>query len=229
MATVLVVDDEPQMLVALERALSHLDHDVLTARTGREGLDVAVTGRPDVALVDLRLPDVNGVEFVRRVRTWSEMPIIMLSGETSVNAKVAALDAGADDYVGKPFALAELSARIDAALRRSENGPHRGPVLQYGDVTMDLMARNLTVAGSAVQLSPIQWRLLELLAGNPGMILTHGQIITAVWGEAYGDEMRTSLRVHLGHLRARLGDDSAEPRYIATEPRAGYRWIAEPS
>lgn len=229
MATVLIVDDEPQMLIALERALKHSNHHVLTARTGEEGLSVAVTGRPHVALVDLRLPDVNGVEFVRRVRSWSEMPIIVLSGETSVNAKVAALDAGADDYVSKPFALAELNARIDAALRRSSNVTNRDPVTRVGNVTIDIMARTLTIDDTPVQVSPIQWRLLELLVGNPGMILTHNQIIAAVWGEPYGDEMRTSLRVHIGQLRARLSDDSAEPRFIATEPRAGYRWIAETS
>lgn len=229
MATVLIVDDEPQMLIALERALKHSNHDVLTARTGEEGLSVAVTGRPHVALVDLRLPDVNGVEFVRRVRSWSEMPIIVLSGETSVNAKVAALDAGADDYVSKPFSLAELNARIDAALRRSSHVSGGDPVVRVGGLVIDLMARTLTVEGAPVPLSPIQWRLLELLVGNAGMLLTHDQIIAAVWGAPYGGEMRTSLRVHVGQLRSRLGDDSTQPRFIATEPRAGYRWIAEAS
>ncbi len=253
MAKVLVVDDEAQILTALGRGLTRVGHDVVVARTAGDGLAAAAASEPEVILLDLRLPDGDGIEVVRRLRTWTQVPILLLSGAGTDKARVAALDAGADDFVDKPFSMEELRARVGAALRRAGgNGDRSGAtgnhvsgagvngsgtsnsangrpgVLRCGGLTVDHVARQITVDGAPVRLTPTEWRLLETLLAHPGRLLTYGQVIAAVWSPSHGDESRASLRAHLRSLRRKLGDDAGTPRYIETEPSAGYRWIGEP-
>ncbi len=247
MAKVLVVDDEAQILTALGRGLTRVGHEVVVARTAADGLAAAAASAPEVILLDLRLPDGDGIEVVRRLRTWSQVPILLLSGAGTDRSRVAALDAGADDFVDKPFSMEELRARVGAALRRAAgNGDHpadngggpgagtdadagvRAGVRTCGELTVDHVARRVTVAGSPVRLTPTEWRLLETLLAHPGRLLTYGQVIAAVWSPTHGDESRAALRAHLKSLRRKLGDDAGTPRYIDTEPGAGYRWIGEP-
>jgi two-component system, OmpR family, KDP operon response regulator KdpE len=238
-ARVLAVDDEPQVLTVLGRSLGRAGHEVVVARTGEEALVAAATASPDVILLDLRLPDVDGIEVVRRLRAWSAVPVVLLSGASSERAKVLALDAGADDFVDKPFSTEELRARLGAVLRRAVPGPNGdgggdqrattrptvpGPI-EVGELRIDLEDRRLRVGGADVRLTPLQWRLLEALVADPGRLLTYRTIISRVWDERHGDEARDSLRVHLRALRRKLGDDASCPRYIATEPGVGYRWV----
>jgi two-component system, OmpR family, KDP operon response regulator KdpE len=233
-AKVLVVDDEPQILTALSRGLQRVGHEVLVARNGEDGLAAAASSRPDLVLLDLRLPDLDGIEVVRRLRTWTAVPIVLLSGQGSERARVAALDAGADDFVDKPFSMEELRARVGAMLRRAavhgvlettaSNGD--GRIVRDG-VVIDLAARRVVVDDREVRLTPTEWRLLSTLASNPDRIQTYRQVITAVWDESYGEEARQSLRVHLRTLRSKLGDAATAPRFVATEPGVGYRWIGE--
>jgi two-component system, OmpR family, KDP operon response regulator KdpE len=239
-ARVLAVDDEPQILAALRRGLGRVGHEVLAARNGEDGLAGVVSSAPDVVLLDLKLPDLDGIEVVRRLRSWTAVPIVLLSGVGSERARVLALDAGADDFVDKPFSMEELRARVDAVLRRATPatvGDGRGPApegwtppdghrpLELGDLRIDLADRRVQVAGDDVRLTPLQWRLLETLVSNPGKLLTYRTIIAQMWDEKHGDEARDSLRVHLRALRRKLGDDASHPRYIATEPGVGYRWV----
>lgn len=236
MATkVLVVDDEPQILTALSRGLQRVGHEVIVARNGEDGLAAAAAARPDLVLLDLKLPDLDGIEVVRRLRTWTTVPIVLLSGQGSERARVAALDAGADDFVDKPFSMEELRARVGAMLRRAATteSPDAAPTANDGGtierdgVTIELAARRVLVEGREVRLTPTEWRLLTTLASNPDRIQTYRQVITSVWDESYGEEARQSLRVHLRTLRAKLGDDASAPRFVATEPGVGYRWIGE--
>lgn len=228
MAKILAVDDEPQILTALSRGLTRVGHDVVVARNGEDGLAAAAATSPEVVLLDLRLPDLDGIEVVRRLRTWTQVPIVLLSGGGSERARVAALDAGADDFVDKPFSMEELRARLGAVLRRSHVGsapaaPEQVKVASEG-LEIDLAARSVVRDGRDVRLTPTQWRLLEVLVTNPGKLLTYRDIITSVWDERHGDEARDSLRVHLRGLRKQLGDDARNPRYIITEPGVGCRW-----
>lgn len=246
MAKLLAIDDEVQILTALARGFQRAGHEVVVARTGTDGLAAAATAAPDVVLVDLRLPDLDGIEVVRRMRAWTTVPILLLSGAGTERAKVDALDAGADDFVDKPFSMEELRARVDAALRRAQraagpvhatrvNGPgsadaSRGPdgVIHLDGVLIDLPCRAVTVGGEPVRLTPTEWRLLEVLVAHPGRVLAYGRIIAEVWSPQHGDEARSSLRAHLRTLRRKLGDDAAGPRFIATEPGVGYRWLPVP-
>jgi two-component system, OmpR family, KDP operon response regulator KdpE len=227
MAKVLAVDDEPQILTALGRGLGRVGYDVVVARNGRDGLAAAAAGSPQLVLLDLRLPDLDGLEVVRRLRSWSEVPIVLLSGEGSERARIAALDAGADDFVDKPFSMDELRARVGAVLRRTSHTPTAptGPELEQDGLSIDLSARSIARDGRDVRLTPTQWKLLEVLVTHPGKLLTYRDIITAVWDERHGEEARDSLRVHLRGLRKQLGDDATAPRYIATEPGVGCRWL----
>lgn len=227
MAKVLAVDDEPQMLTALSRGLQRAGYDVLVARNGADGLAAAATARPDLVLLDLRLPDLDGIEVVRRLRTWSTVPIVLLSGAGSERARVAALDAGADDFVDKPFSMEELRARVGAMLRRAGAGDASGGTerIERDEVVIELAERRVIVDGREVRLTPTEWRLLATLVRSPDRIQTYQQVISEVWGAAHGDETRQSLRVHLRTLRAKLGDDASTPRFIATEPGLGYRWL----
>ncbi len=230
MAKVLAVDDEPQILTALSRGLSRVGHEVIVARDAHDGWAAAAAAAPEVILLDLRLPDLDGIEVVRRLRTWTQVPILLLSGAGTERARVAALDAGADDFIDKPFSMEELRARLGAALRRSAAvaaktaGSDDGRV-QCGELVVDLTARELRRDGEPVRLTPTQWRLLEALVRHPGKLQTYSTIIQQVWDERHGDESRDALRVHLRQLRAKLGDDASDPRFIATEAGVGYRWI----
>jgi two-component system, OmpR family, KDP operon response regulator KdpE len=236
-AKVLAVDDEPQILTALARGLARVGHEVIVSRNAHDGLGAAAAAIPDVILLDLRLPDLDGIEVVHRLRTWTSVPILLLSGEGTEKARVAALDAGADDFVDKPFSMEELRARVGAALRRHAGSGKGGAgdggavppgaTIVSGPLTIDLAARRVTVEGEPVRLTPIQWRLLETLVAHPGKLLTYRQIIAQVWSEQHGDESRDSLRVHLRSLRSKIDDDASAPRYIATEAGVGCRWIGD--
>jgi two-component system KDP operon response regulator KdpE len=226
-AKVLAVDDEPQILTAVGRGLTRAGHEVIVARNGEDALAAAAAASPDVVLLDLRLPDLDGIEVVKRLRAWTSIPIVLLSGAGSERARVLALDAGADDFIDKPFSMEELRARLGAILRRAGAAtPSVGrPSVEYGDLNVDLSARRVKVAGEDVRLTPLQWKLLEVLVANAGKLLTYRDIISAVWSDKHGDEARDSLRVHLRALRQKLGDDANKPRYIATEAGVGYRWV----
>jgi two-component system, OmpR family, KDP operon response regulator KdpE len=222
MSRILVVDDEPQILRALQTSLRGAGYEVDAAATGEEALTMAAVRPPDAVILDLVLPDARGTDVCRELRTWSSAPVIVLSVVGDESEKVAALDAGADDYITKPFGVGELLARLRAALRRAE--PSAEPVLEIGGLRVDLEARDVSVAGAPVQLTPHEYDLLRLLALNEGKLLTHKTILREVWGEAYADESHY-LHVYVSQLRRKLEPDPARPRYILTEPGAGYRLV----
>ncbi|MGZ4206617.1 MAG: response regulator [Actinomycetota bacterium] len=227
MTAVLVVDDEPQILRALRASLSAHGYEVLTAANGEEGLAQAAARAPDCMILDLGLPDIDGTEVIRQLRSWSEMPVIVLSAREEQADKVAALDAGADDYVSKPFGIEELLARLRATLRRTRPAEPASPVLRFGELEVDLVRRLVTRAGQPVHVTPTEYSLLEAMVTNPGKLLTHQWLLRKVWGRGYGEESHY-LRIYVRQLRRKLGDDVASPVYVATEPGVGYRWIYEP-
>jgi len=220
---ILVVDDEPQILRALRTNLRGAGYEVFTAATAEEALAEAAARQPDAIILDLVLPDGNGTEVCRELRSWTSVPVIVLSAVGEETEKVAALDAGADDYVTKPFGLDELLARLRAALRRAEPGGE--PVVEVGDLRVDLEKQAVTVAGRRVQLTPHEFDLLALLARNPGKLLTHAAILREVWGPAYGRESHY-LHVYVSQLRRKIEPDPTRPRYLITEPGAGYRLVS---
>jgi two-component system, OmpR family, KDP operon response regulator KdpE len=222
-ARVLVVDDEPQFLRALVTNLRGAGYEVDTAVTAAEALTTAGLHPPDAFILDLLLPDGTGVEVCRELRTWTDAPIVLVSAVGEEEEKIAALDAGADDYVTKPFAIGELLARLRAALRRA--GSPAEPVLNVGPITVDLEKHAVTVDGEAVHLTPHEFRLLRVLAQNEGKLMTHRSILREVWGPAYGDESNY-LHVYVSQLRRKLEPDPVRPRYLLTEPGAGYRLVA---
>jgi two-component system KDP operon response regulator KdpE len=225
---VLVVDDEPQIRRALRTSLEAHGYVVETVGTGDEGVVAAASQPPELILLDLGLPDMDGTEVIRRVRAFSEVPIIVLSVREGQTDKVSALDAGADDYVTKPFGMEELLARSRAALRRRGAEEPPAPILTYGGLDIDLARRLVTFDGEAVHLTPTEYGLLEALVTNPGKLLTHQWLLRRVWGQGYGTET-TYLRTYIRTLRKKLGDDASAPAMIVTEPGVGYRWIAEPT
>lgn len=219
----LVVDDEPQIRKALGINLRARGYEVELAATGEEGLRLAAEQPVDLALVDLGLPGIDGIEVVRGLRGWSEMPIIVLSVRESERDKVEALDAGADDYVTKPFGMGELLARIRAVTRRAAGRDEALPVVMAGELVIDLADRTVTAAGRPVSLTPIEWRLLEVLARHPGKLVTQRQLLQQVWGPAYERESNY-LRVHFANIRRKLEPVPAQPRHVITEPGIGYRF-----
>ena len=222
-ARVLVVDDEPQILRALEITLRREGYEVDTARTAGEALSAAAARPPEAVILDLLLPDGSGTSVCRELREWSAVPILVLSAVEEEAEKVAALDAGADDYVTKPFSVEELLARLRAALRRST--PQRETVLRIGALELDLEKRLVTVDGKAISLTPTEYELLRLLAENEGKLLTHPAILRAIWGPAYHEESNY-LHVYVSHVRRKIEPDPTRPRYILTEPGVGYRLVA---
>jgi two-component system, OmpR family, KDP operon response regulator KdpE len=224
---VLVVDDEPQILRALRTALRGHGHEVFVASTGEDAVAEAARMQPELVILDLALPDMDGTEVVRELRGWSSVPVIVLSVREAQTSKVAALDAGADDYVTKPFGLDELLARMRAAARRAGAREEPQPVLRFGPLAVDLARTLATLDGEPVHLTKTEWALLEAMVTNPGKLLTHRWLLQRVWGPAYGDESNY-LRVYVRQLRQKLGDDAAAPKLIATEPGVGYRWLPEP-
>jgi two-component system, OmpR family, KDP operon response regulator KdpE len=225
---VLVVDDEPQIRRALRTSLEAHGYEVVAVGTGEEGVLSAADAAPDLILLDLGLPDIDGTEVIRRVRTFSEVPVIVLSVREAQQDKVAALDAGADDYVIKPFGMEEVLARARAAMRRAGPEDPAPPVLRYADLEIDLARRLVTRAGDALHLTPTEYGLLEALAMNPDKLLTHQWLLRRVWGQGYGTET-TYLRTYIRALRKKLGDDAGSPALIMTEPGVGYRWVGERS
>jgi two-component system KDP operon response regulator KdpE len=222
---VLVVDDEPQIVRALAINLRARKHEVHTAATGAEALTLAARHPPDLVLLDLGLPDMDGAQVIEGLRGWMNAPIIVLSGRTGGSDKVAALDAGADDYVTKPFGMDELMARMRAVARRA--GPDVGPdqpSVRIGGRTVDLAAHRVVDAqGQEVRLTKTEWELLERLVRHPGKLITQRQLLTEVWGPAFAEESGY-LRFHFGQLRRKLEDDPARPRHLITEPGLGYRF-----
>jgi two-component system KDP operon response regulator KdpE len=222
MTRVLVVDDEPQFLRALRTNLRGAGYDVITATTAEEALSSAALQPPEAVILDLLLPDGRGTDVCRDLRRWTEAPIILVSAVGEEAEKIAALDAGADDYVTKPFAIGELLARLRAALRRA--GPAPEPTLRIGELQLDLEKRSVTMRGEQVHLTPHEFELLRMLAQNEGKLLTHKAILREVWGLAYQRES-SYLHVFVSQLRRKLEADPARPRYILTEPGAGYRLV----
>src|SRR6266516_2669151 len=222
MTRVLVIDDEAAILQALRINLTARKFEVCTAADGASGLAAVARDRPDVIILDLGLPDMDGTEVIHGVRGWTSIPIIVLSAWGQESQKVAALDAGADDYVTKPFGMDELLARLRAALRRV--APSTEPVLEVGDLVIDLEKRAVSVAGSRVAMTPHEFELLRFLAQNEGKLLTHPMILREVWGPAYGDESHY-LHVYVSQLRRKIEPDPARPRYLLTEPGVGYRFV----
>jgi two-component system, OmpR family, KDP operon response regulator KdpE len=219
---ILVVDDEPQILRALRINLRVRNYEVHTASTGAEALEVAGKFPPDLVILDLGLPDMEGVDVSAGLRGWSSAPIIVLSGRADSADKVEALDAGADDYVIKPFGIEELLARMRALARRSGTFEDL-PVVRLGDTTIDLAAKRATVSGADVRLTPTEWHLLEVLLRNPGKLLSQKQLLHDVWGPGY-DNASGNLRLYMAQLRRKLEPDPARPRWFITEPGMGYRF-----
>jgi len=220
---ILVVDDEPQLLRALRINLRARHYDVAVAATGTAALSQAGTWHPDLVLLDLGLPDLEGVEVIHGLRGWTEVPIIVLSGRAGSKDKVEALDAGADDYVTKPFGIEELIARIKAVSRRVQPRDE-APVVQVGEHTVDLAARTVTdAAGSQVRLTPTEWDMLEILVRNPGRLVGQRRLLAEVWGSHHVRETNY-LRQYLAQLRRKLEPDPAHPRHLITEPGMGYRF-----
>jgi two-component system, OmpR family, KDP operon response regulator KdpE len=223
--TVLVIDDEPKIRRVVKDALRDVVAQVLEAGSGQEGVSIAAAKRPDLIVLDLGLPDLQGIEVCRRLRAWTNTPIVVLSARHSEDEKTALLDAGADDYVTKPFGTPEFRARIRAQLRRARMAPVPGgdAPLTLGDLVIDVARRTVTRDGVTMHLTPTEWALLSTLVTNAGRTLTHRQLFHAVWGSAHGDA-QIYLRVYIAHLRRKIEPDAYVPRHIVTEPGVGYRF-----
>jgi two-component system, OmpR family, KDP operon response regulator KdpE len=219
---VLVVDDEPQILRALRTTLRGAGYTVDAASTAEEALTAAATNPPEAVILDLVLPDGDGTDVCRDLRTWSDAPVIVLSAVGEERQKIAALDAGADDYVTKPFSVDELLARLRAVLRRIK--PSQAPVIEIGDLRIDVPDRIVSVSGERVKLSPHEFDLLRVLAQNEGKLLTHRALLREVWGPAYQSEANY-LHVYISHLRRKIERDPSHPRHLLTEAGAGYRLV----
>jgi two-component system, OmpR family, KDP operon response regulator KdpE len=220
---VLVIDDEPQIRRLLRVTLEANGYEVFDAATGRGGIVQAAQCRPEIILLDLGLPDLDGVEVLKRIREWSRVPVIILSVRDRENDKIAALDAGADDFVTKPFGSGELLARVRTTLRRSQPQPAEA-LFRHGNLEVDLSARIVCKNEIEVKLTPTEYALLRLLIVHAGKVLTHRQLLTEVWGPN-AVEQTHYLRVHIAHLREKLEDNAAQPKFIITEPAVGYRAI----
>ena len=221
---ILVVDDEPQIVRALGINLKALGYRVDTAATGEEALRRAASHRPDAVILDLGLPGIDGIEVIRGLRGWTTVPIIVLSVRDAEREKIAALDAGADDYVTKPFGMGELLARLRAALRRESDAEEDQPTVMTDDFSIDLAKKVVTGAsGAEIRLTPTEWGILEMLVRHRGKLVTQTQLLKEVWGPQYGEETNY-LRVFMAQLRRKLEPQPSNPRYFITEPGMGYRF-----
>jgi two-component system KDP operon response regulator KdpE len=227
MTRILAVDDEPPMLRALGANLRARGYDVDLAATGEEALELAARHQPDAVILDLGLPGISGLEVIRGLRGWTDIPIIILSAREAQGEKVAALDVGADDYVTKPFGMDELLARLRAALRRATPSQQE-PIVETADFSVDLAAKKVTTTGGEVRLTPTEWHLVEVLVRNTGKLVTGRQLLREVWGPKYGDETNY-LRVHFAHIRRKLEPNPPQPRYFITEAGMGYRFENPPT
>jgi two-component system, OmpR family, KDP operon response regulator KdpE len=220
--TILIVEDEPQMQRFLRTSLAGNGYRVFEAQTAQEGLTLAAARNPDLVLLDLGLPDLDGLQVTHDLRAWATMPIIVISARGNEEDKIKALDAGADDYLTKPFGIGELLARIRVALRRSAHDDSGASEFVMGDVKVDLVKRRVTKADVAVHLTPIEFRLLTTLIKYDGRVITHRQLLKEVWGPTSGEQTHY-LRVYMGQLRHKLEDNPSRPRFFTTEPGVGYR------
>ena len=223
---VVLIEDEPQIRRFLRAVLPSQGIELFEADTGQRGLVEVGLRRPDVVVLDLGLPDINGVEVVRRLREWSEVPVIILSARSDEADKVAALDAGADDYLTKPFGVGELLARLRVAMRRAARASDGSHLFTAGPIKVDLNARRVEVSGEVVHLTPLEYRLLSMLVRHAGKVLTHRHLLKEIWGPSHVDDSHY-LRIYMAQLRRKLEADPAQPRYLITEPGVGYR-LAQP-
>jgi two-component system KDP operon response regulator KdpE len=224
---VLVVEDDREIRRFVRAALESEGYRVAESETVARGVIDAGTRKPDVAILDLGMPDADGVEFIRAVRAFSMLPILVLSARTEESAKVAALDAGADDYLTKPFGVAELTARLRAMLRRGARAPeNESPIVAFGDVVVDLANRTVTRGAAPIHLTPVEFRLLAQLVAHPGKVLTHRVLLREVWGPSHIEHSHY-LRIYMAHLRRKLEPDPARPRHLLTETGVGYRFVTQ--
>jgi two-component system, OmpR family, KDP operon response regulator KdpE len=225
---ILIADDDPQMLRALRITLGARGYDVVTAGDGRAALDAAIATHPDLVVVDLGMPGLTGIEVIEAIRGWSQVPVLVVSGRSESWDKVEALDAGADDYVTKPFSADELLARIRALSRRTPAAAADEPVVRIGDATVDLAAHVVQRDGATVRLTPTEWRMLEVLVRNAGRLVTRETLLTEVWGPQYTNDTGY-LRLYLSQLRKKLEPEPGAPRYLVTEAGMGYRFVPDPA
>jgi two-component system KDP operon response regulator KdpE len=225
-ATILVVEDEPDIRRFLRSSLGAEGYRVVESPNGRRGTLDAGMHKPDLAIVDLGLPDFDGVEVIRRIREWSPMPIVVLSARIQERSKIEALDAGADDYVTKPFGVGELLARVRVALRHASRAANGSDALQLGDATIHFQKRAASKGGAEIHLTPIEFRLLACLAKHLGMVVTHRQLLTEVWGPTHAADTHY-LRVYMKQLREKLEADPVQPKHLLTETGVGYRLVAD--
>ncbi|ELQ6240512.1 two-component system response regulator KdpE [Cronobacter sakazakii] len=224
MISVLIVEDEKEIRRFLRTALESEGLRVYDAETLQRGLIEAATRKPDLVILDLGLPDGDGIDFICDYRQWSQTPVIVLSARSDEQDKIAALDAGADDFLAKPFGIGELQARLRVALRRHGSASQSDPVVRFSDITVDLAARRITRGTEEIHLTPIEFRLLGVLLNNPGKVLTQRQLLSQVWGPN-AVEHSHYLRIYMGHLRQKLESDPARPRHLLTETGIGYRFM----
>lgn len=224
MISVLIVEDEQAIRRFLRTALEADGLRVHEAETLQRGLIEAATRKPDLVILDLGLPDGDGINFIRDLRQWSQMPVIVLSARTEESDKIVALDAGADDYLSKPFGIGELQARLRVALRRHAGTQQNDPIVRFSDIEVDLASRRIVRGGEELHLTPIEFRLLAVLLNNPGKVLTQRQLLNQVWGPN-AVEHSHYLRIYMGHLRQKLESDPARPRHLLTETGIGYRFM----
>jgi len=218
---ILVIDDEPQIRKLLKVSLGAHGYEIEEAATGAEGISRAATFKPDFLIIDLGLPDMDGKKVVQQIREWSQTPIIVLTARDQEQEKIEALDAGADDYVTKPFGMGELMARMRVSLRRAASSEN-DPILTCGELIIDLVARRVTVSGREIKLTPTEYELIKILAQHRGRVLTHKQLLKAVWGSTYNEDTHY-IRVYIGQLRRKIEENPTRPRYIITESGVGYR------
>ena len=223
---ILIIEDEPEIRRFLRAAFGAEGYRVVESANGRRGSIDAGTHQPDLAIVDLGLPDVDGIEVIRRIREWSPMPIIVLSARVQERAKIEALDSGADDYVTKPFSIGELLARVRAALRHAVRSGSGAPVLHFGNAIVDLEKRQASRDGAEVRLTPVEFRLLAALARHLGLVVTHRQLLTEVWGPTHASDTHY-LRIYMKQLREKFEPDPVRPRHLVTETGVGYRLLAD--